>query len=289
MFPLIQCFVFVTSGFFLASPTLAEEPEEKPESPHTARHFSVWVGTLFANIDSEVKLNGSTLPGDGLDGENLLGLDPSDTVIWGGARWRFHKRNSLEFEYTALNRSGTNTGISDPVMIGDTIVQVDGRIDAAFDISLARLTYGFNFIVDPRKTFAIKAGIHWLDTALTLQLSGDLIIDGQPVNVESTIPIVEDGSAAVPLPHLGMAFAYAVTPKLFLHLEGIGFAANYGDFDGAVIEAIADVQYWPWKNFGVGVGYRYFEFDIEDEDISGLDGQLTYDYHGPSLYITAGF
>ena len=66
MFPLIQCFFFVTSGFFLASPALAEEPEEEPESPHTARHLTVWVGTLFANIDSEMKLNGSALPGDGL-------------------------------------------------------------------------------------------------------------------------------------------------------------------------------------------------------------------------------
>jgi len=288
MSPLIAPLIVCVAALFLASPALAAEPEEEPEPPHHKR-FAVWIGSLFAEINSEIALNGSTLPGDGLDGENLLGLSPSETVIWGGAIWRFHKHNSLEFEYVELNRSHTGQPISDPIQIGDTTVQAGSRIDTAFDISLARLTYGFNFIADPRKTFAIKAGIHWLDTSATLQLSGNLTIDGQPITVDPTIPIVEDASLGVPLPHLGMAFAYAVTPKLALRLEGIGFAANYGDFEGSVIEGIADVQYWPWKNFGVGVGYRYFEFDVEDEDISGLDGQLKFAYHGPSLYITAGF
>lgn len=280
-------FVWVAALVF-APPAISEVAAQELESPHH-RRFAVWVGTLFTEIDSEVSLNGTTLPGDGLHGENLLGLSKYETVIWGGAIWKFHKHNSLEFEYNQFDRGHTGAAVSDPVQIGDTTVQIGGRIDTAFDISLARLTYGFNFVADERKTFAIKGGIHWLDTALTLQLSGNLIVDGQPTLVDPTIPIVENGSAAVPLPHLGMAFAYAVTPKLALRLEGIGFAASYGDFDGSVIEAIADVQYWPWKNFGVGAGYRYFEFDIEDKDINGLDGQLQFDYHGPSLYITAGF
>lgn len=286
--PLIRFLFVLASSLILASPTLCEETEKNSQSPHP-RRFEVWIGSLFTNITSEVTLNGTTLPGDGLGGEDLLGLDPTETVLWGGAMWRFHKRNSLEFEYVDLNRSKTGQKTSEPIQIGDTTVQIGGRIDAAFDVSLTRLTYGFNFIVDPRKTFAIKGGIHWLDTSATLQLSGNLTIDGQPITVDPTIPIIENGSIGVPLPHLGMAFAYMVTPKLALRLEGIGFAAGYGDFDGTVLEGIADVQYFPWKNFGVGVGYRYFEFDVEDKDIGGLDGQLKFKYHGPALYITAGF
>jgi hypothetical protein len=289
MSPLIRGLVVFLAGLILASPAIAEEDtEEQPQSPHH-RRFDVWLGTLFTRIDSEVTLHGSTLPGDGLDGENLLGLDQSETVLYGGAIWRFHARNTLEFEYIELNRSHSGATVPAPFQIGGTTVQVGGRIDTAFDVSLARLTYGFNFISDQRKAFAIKGGLHWLDTSATLQLSGNLIVNGQPMAVDATIPIIEDASIGVPLPHLGMAFAYKITPRLALRLEGIGFAANYGDFDGAVIEGIADVQYWPWKNFGVGVGYRYFEFDIEDEDISGLDGQFKFNYHGPSLYITAGF
>jgi opacity protein-like surface antigen len=277
------------AGVFLASPAIAEEDTEKEPQSHHHRRFEAWLGALFTRIDSEVTLDGSTLPGGGLDGENLLGLSENKTVVFGGAIWRFHARNTLEFEYIELNRSRSGATVSDPVQIGDTTVQFGGRIDTAFDISLARLTYGFNFIVDPRKTFAIKAGIHLLDSSATLQLSGDLIVNGQPMPVDPTIPIIEDGNVAVPLPHLGMSFAYEVTPKLVLRLEGIGFALGYDDFDGSVFEAIADVQYWPWKNFGVGAGYRYFGFDVEDEDIDGLDGQLKFNYHGPSLYITAGF
>ena len=281
--------LLVFTGLILTSPALARETEaQNPDVPHI-NHFTVWIGTLFTRIDSEITLDGSVLPGDILSGEHDLGLTASDTVVWGGARWRFHKRNALEFEYTSLDRSHTGQKVSDPVQIGDTTVQVGGRIDTDFNITLARLTWGYNFWADPRKTFAVKAGIHWLDTALTLQLSGDLIVDGNPVHVEPTIPIIEDANLGVPLPHVGMSFAYAVTPKLGLHLEGIGFALGYENYNGKLIELIADVQYWPWRNVGVGAGYRFFGFGVEDKDIDGLDGQLKYNYHGPSLYITAGF
>jgi hypothetical protein len=134
-----QSLFVLTAGLVLASPAIAKEAEKPDHLPNMHRHFTVWVGTLFTTINSEVKINGSTLPGGGLDGENLLGLSPTETVVWGGARWRFHKRNSLEFEYTELNRSHTGATMSDPVMIGDNIVQIGGRIDTAFDISLGSL------------------------------------------------------------------------------------------------------------------------------------------------------
>jgi hypothetical protein len=264
-------------------------------SPMLDDKFSLWIGGFFPRVESTIQLDSSGgLPGDVLDFENLLGLEDSKTTLWGGFRWRISRRNQLEFEFNNLNRSGSVTGITDPIKVGDNLVQVGARIDTEFDLTLARLTYGFAFLRKEKHELAVKAGFHIAATSLKMNISGDIedvnnpgstICNPSPCMAEP----IETDEFTVPLPHLGLSYTYAFTPKWGLRAQGIGFAIKIDDISGVMTEIDLDLHYQPWKHVGIGGGFRYWDLTIKDTGDSFLTGEFQYKYWGPAIYLLGSF
>jgi len=166
----------------------------------------------------------------------------------------------------------------------------DGTIDTAFDIAIGRLTYGFSVYRSERSDVQLKAGLHIADMSTALRLSG-AICDAQqgetpPCPVDSTGTAAEDVTA--PLPHFGGAWGYAIAPDWDLNLNLIGFAIELDNIDGSLVEFDADIQWSPWRHFGIGAGLRYFNANVKSKG-SELNGEFDFEYFGPAVFIAGSF
>jgi len=280
--------IAVISSFALASPAVAEGEYDQFND-----RFRVYLRGFWPQVDSKININGDILPpGPPVDIEDTLGVEDSKGVFWGGVAWHISRRNSLELELFSLKRDGVvfSDTFDPPIQIDDFVIQA-GEIQTAYDTSIGRLTYGFSVIRKERMDLQLKLGLHLAKLEAGIQLNGQ-ICEGVPNPAPGSCPIASTGTAAedvtAPLPHLGASFAYAITPTIALNLQVIGFALELDDLDGSIIEVDADLSWQPWRHFGVGLGARYFNTDVESGD-SDLNGQFKFSYFGPVLYVQSTF
>ena len=257
------------------------------DNPILNDRFAIYIGGFFPQVDSSLRIDGDIIgPGDGLDAENVFGLEDSKSVLWGGVSWRISRRNSLEFEFADLNRNGFVQAATDELDIGDSIVQAGASIDSKFDLTLGRLTYGFSILKDEKKDLAVKAGLHIADIGVGLFFTGAVCVDGEvPPNcsIFGSTPRLESEEVTAPLPHLGGSFSYAFTPNIAARFQVIGFAIELDSIDGSLLEIDADLVWTPWDHFGLGAGVRYFNVNVKSNG-SDLNGEFDFNYFGPSIY-----
>ncbi len=56
--------------------------------------WRVYVGAFNASVDSKITFNAENLPELPIDVEDVLGLEDSKTVAWGGVAWHFARRHA---------------------------------------------------------------------------------------------------------------------------------------------------------------------------------------------------
>ena len=279
----------VTGVLALAATIAVADDDPKASAPFLQDRFSFWLGGFFPEVDSQIRLDSTSgAPGDTIDFEDTLGLEDGKSVAFGGFRWRISPRNLVEFELVQLNRSGLVEGITEGLDIGDHEVRVGARIETDFDVTIGRLTYGYSVIDTEKSEVALKAGLHLTKVHTVLKLSGAVYKDGVPVGSSSTV--VEEGEdVAAPLPHLGVSYAYAFTPNLGFRAQGLAFAIKISGYEGSLLDMGLDLQYRPWRRFGVGAGMRYFRITVEDNRDSEFQGKFIYEYVGPVIYGVYSF
>jgi hypothetical protein len=252
--------------------------------------FTFYIGGFFAQVSSEIRLDADIAGGigDTISPEDVLGLEDSKSVLWGGFNWRVARRHSLALEAFQLNRSGSVSAVTNPFQIGNSLVQAGAQAESKFDVGIGRLTYGFSFVKDEKKEAVVKGGLHVASLDTAFRFSGAVIDVGTGMTLAGGSTNTEEGDISAPLPHLGMSFSYAILPKLSAHVQVLGFALSVGDYSGLLIDSGFDIAYSPWKHFGFGGGLRYFDLRLEAEK-NRLDGEIDFDYWGPTLFVVASF
>jgi hypothetical protein len=253
--------------------------------------FAIYLGGFFPEVDSRIRLNGQIVgSGPGVDFEDTLGLEEGKSVLWGGARWRISNRNMLEFEFSNLDREGYVAGVTKPIPLGDTIVQAGADLSTTFDVTIGRLTYGYGLFKRDKWELQLKAGFHIASLSASFQANGMVCVDdGVQTNCRDyTTERIASEDVTWPLPHLGFAFNYAISPHWTVRTQAIGFAIELDSLDGSLLEVDADIIWNPWEHVGFGAGLRYFTANVESKG-SRLNGEFKFEYYGPSLYFISTF
>jgi len=269
-----------------------EPVQAAPNAANPILHdrFAIYLGGFFPEVDSRIRINGETIgSGPGLDFEDTLGLEEGKSVLWGGVRWRISPRNNLEFEFSNLDREGYVVGITEPIRIGENVVQLGADLSTTFDVTIGRLTYGYGLFKSEKWELQLKAGVHIADLAASFQANGEVCVEGRvpPCRTYSSERF-ESEDVTWPLPHLGFAFHYAISPSWTARAQMLGFAIELDSLDGSLLEVDADIIWNPWDHFGVGAGFRYFTANVESKG-SRLNGEFKFEYYGPSLYVITTF
>ena len=253
--------------------------------------FRVYLGGFRPTLSSKITINGENVTPPPIDIEKVLGVSDGESVVWGGAQWTISQRNSIELEFFQLNRDGLINLIPEPIAVGDLIIE-SGTIDSAFDIGVSRLTYGFSLMRNERMNLQIKAGLHIADMSVGLQLVGavcDVRLGEMPPGCPGAqSPPLESEDVTAPLPHFGGSFSYALSENIAARFQVIGFAIEINNIDGSLVEIDADIDWKPWRNFGFGVGLRYFNVNVDSQG-SNLNGEFDLEYYGPAVYFAASF
>ena len=137
----------------------------------------------------------------------------------------------------------------------------------------------------------LMGGLHVANLSASFGLSGKICDRGSgeaPPCPLVASPIIESQDVTAPLPHIGASFDHRFSETLSGRLQVIGFAVELDSIDGGIIEVDADLIWQPWPNFGVGAGFRFFDFKVEANS-SRLNGRFEYQYTGPVGYVLFTF
>lgn len=278
------------AGFFLLSAGNASAADEELAAAFFDKTFYFWLGGFFPSVDSTVRLDSGPLaPGDTIDFEDTLGLEDGKSVLFGGLRWRFNRRHQLEGELIQLNRASVLESVSEDLDIGDYEVRIGARIETTFDVSVARLTYGYSIVETEKQAVNLKAGLHVAKFDTVLRLSGNVFQDGVPIDDEGLSFVDEGTDITAPLPHFGVSWGYAISDRVAFRAQGLAFALKIDEWRGSLLDLGFDAQFHPWRNFGLGAGFRYFRAMVENDNEGKLFGKFTYEYYGPVVYGVVSF
>ena len=241
-------------------------------NPGLVDGFTLEVGAYAPTVKTTAHFDSTLGPGTSVSFEDDLGLDDRKVNAAILGRLRLGERWRIEGEYFALNRSGTRV-INRTINWGGNIYPVGIVVNSEFDSDIYRLSVGYSFIKNTEAELGVALGLHVTD--FTMSLAG--------ANVAK-----RTGDALAPLPTIGVYGSYALTPSWLLSGRVDFFSLSYNDFDGSLVNAVAAVDYRFTRNFGIGLGYRYVDYDL-DVTKSNFSGGVKYEFSGPVLYLVGSF
>jgi len=241
--------------------------------PALTDKWNFQLGAYRPKVETTAFLNSSAgARGTQLSFEDDLGFDDSKTVPAFLAAVRLGERWRIEFEYLSLSRDSSRA-INKNINWGDRSYTIGTVVSSDFDSDIYRLSGGYSFIKTNQAELGVSLGLHLTDFSLSLSASG---VGGQKAD------------ALAPLPTIGLYGAYAIDSKWLVSGRLDYFSLNYGNYDGHLTNFTAGVDYRFTRNFGVGVAYRYIDYDVTVTKTS-FNGGAEYKFSGPMLYVNASF
>ena len=244
--------------------------------------FKLSAGGFFTDFSSSLRIDATE--GDqsaDIDVEEDLGLNSTTETFRLEGYWRVGPRHRINAAWYKLNRNGV-TEISTDIEWGDLTFPVGVTIDTGVDLSIIPISYSYSFFKRENWELAASIGFHWIDIETFIQ--GEAFVDGQPVlSAQSRSSDVKG-----PFPLVGLVFDFQPAPKW-----QIGTSIQYLDisiskYNGRLLDAKFYVEYYIWRNVGVGLAYNYFDLNAgvtEDNFI----GNVGSEYNGFMGYITSKF
>ena len=89
-------------------------------------------------------------------------------------------------------------------------------------------------------------------------------------------------------PTVGIYGSYALSPRWLLSGRVDYFSLDYDEYDGSLVNAQAGIDYRFTRHFGIGLGYRYIDYDLTVTK-PRFNGGVEYKFSGPMLYLVGSF
>ena len=213
------------------------------------RFFAAQINYFVADVEGTGRTQGD-LATD-FDFADTLGIVDDDKVPE-ATIWFNFGNSSFMLSYYATKYDGTNI-LSDDLVFEDMTFPVGIEIESGLELALARLHYNYRFI-DSK----------WLDLAV--------VVGADLYSVEANIMQVggglqEDAAFNAPFPVVGVNLAVKPALGLRLFLEASGSVLDFGDIDASVLDAQARLTWYIMDGpFGISVGARYLDVDLQVED-----------------------
>ena len=241
--------------------------------PALTDKWTFQLGAYLPQVDTTASLNGNGgRIGTSVNFEDDLNLTDRKAMPTFLASARLWERWRVEAEYMSLNRDGARA-IGRTINWGNNTYNVGTTVSSKFDTDIYRLSLGYSFVKDNQKELGGVLGLHVtkFDAALSAAGVG-----------------ASEGDALAPLPTIGVYGAYAFTPRWLLSGRVDYFSMNYNEYDGSLTNFNVGVDYRVARNFGVGLGYRYINYDVTATKTS-YTGNVNYKFSGPMIYGVASF
>jgi opacity protein-like surface antigen len=242
-------------------------------NPGLTDTWTFQLGAYIPSVDTTAHLNSASgVIGTDVSLEDDLGFSDRKTLGSFNAAARLGQRWKIEFEYFQLNRSNSRS-ITKTINWGDQTYPINTTVEGKFDSTVYRLSGGYSFVKNDQAEVGAALGLFVTDFKASLSASG---IGGQSADT------------LAPLPTIALYGAYAFSPRWLLTGRVDYFSLNYNDYDGSLTSVTAGIDYRIARNFGIGAGYRYVDYDLTVSK-SDFNGGVRYKFSGPTVYAIASF
>ena len=243
-----------------------------------------WAGLeyFYPTISSTARVDAKATarPGSSISLEDELDLDDRKGTPYLNLGMRLGENWRIEFEYYELNREATKS-IGRTIDFGDTTFPIGAQLTSRFDSTVYRLTGGWSFYKTQEAEAGLGFGLHITDFETQVSGVGTGVLGGTGFRREAR-------DALAPLPTIGLYGTYVVHPQVHVRGRVDYLSLKYNDYDGSLINWMAAVDWRFHKNMGVGIGYRYVDYELE-ADKSDFRGEVNYTFMGPTIFFNVAF
>jgi hypothetical protein len=234
--------------------------------PADEERFRLSVGGFFVDFDTETQVGSSQGSGTEIDLENDLGMDSSQTELVAAARLRLARRHSLGVTYLGIERDGRVDSTFD-IEFGEETFALGLEIESIFDFEVLGLAYRYAFVRTPKVDLGFSLGISAIDYDLGLRAE----------TASGTGVIEEREQEQYPVPLAGLGVVYRFAPRWAIRVGASYFEYSEDEWEGSMLITDVDVEYHPWRHFGLAVGYNFLDIDYDEEGDDPLNVQFDYD------------
>jgi hypothetical protein len=253
---------------------LGASAAEAEPSPALDR-ISVSLGGYYA--DTDIRLSASS-ERYGIGETSFEPHSGRDTL--GRARLDFliGDHQGLQFDYFGFRRSREQT-LQRSFDIGGSQFDVGAHVRGRFNLDLGSAAYRWWFGDGP-SVFGLGVGAAYY--RVKVGLSADVSAGGVVAGGSERY----DADAVAPLLTLG--WRYAPSDAWRVYADASGIKKNGGTLAGHAWNAAAGVEWFPFRNAGIGLEYAVTRVHLE-RDASQYDARLDLRLDGPAAYLRLRF
>ena len=238
------------------------------------------VGGYLPNISTAATLTGPLGLGQSINLEHKLGLAANTQTIDLLAGFRFKKRNMVSLEFFNFSRSASRT-ITDSLVVNDTVYHAGATIDLRNQIQYYGFTYRYYIWRRQRWELGAGLGIDGVNLGFNFGVRASA---GNKADSAQT-----HGTITAPVPMLGLYFDWEMWQRLYLKASLQALFLTYQQYSGGIRDRKVSVDWYPWLNYGFGVGWHYVGLDIKRTGQLGGSIEANYGIQGVSIYLAAAF
>ena len=247
--------------------------------------FRLDLGGFFQKFDTTLRLDSAALGrGTEINLEDDLGQDAHKTSFRASGYWRFGRHGRFDFGVLTFSRSASHT-ITRDIEFGDHVYHAGATLDSKFTATQVDASYAYSFVNTGEVELGAKLGLSAIFQSVKFDGSGFITGPGGSVSGNRAS---DDRSVVAPIPAIGAYGRFTLLPGLLLTggVRGLPTVTISG-YSGSMIDAGAFLDWYPWKNVGVGGGYSYWKITFTREADPTVE--INYTYSGPLVYVTFAF
>lgn len=249
------------------------------QSPALDR-VSIWLGGYDAHVDTTI---GASDPNGQYSGDFNLEKDLGFSDRRGVPRARLDfligDRQGFSLDYHSVNRTRTKSLARSISYAGNdynAAATVRGKLNFDFGSAAYRWWFG-----QDNDVFGLGLGAAYY--RVHAGISGEASVNGTPVGQASSS--TSDGAWA---PMLQLGWRHAFNEQWRMYVDAAGVKKNGGRLNGHVVNAALGVEWFPWKNVGLGAEYGYSRVVLHQRK-HNYNANLDMKLDGPSLFVRFRF
>jgi hypothetical protein len=248
--------------------------------------FNIFGGAQVADFGTDIKLDATaTIVGSTIDFERDLGFNETAGVAWATGLWRISPRNQVQIFWSSVGRDAFERQLQRDIRFGDSTFDLNAEVDAFLDTWMIGGSYRFAIVATPIVEVGPMIGLAAINLSTGISLSGS--VSGPEDGISGSTE-QRDASFTAPALLPGAFINLQAHPRLTIRASGGYISADFGDFNGQLVQATAgaDVMFTRW--LGVGGNYSYQKLSV-GLDKERFDGDVRYSFGGPQLYAVFAF
>lgn len=252
--------------------TLAFAGAAHAERPAALDRVGIWLGGYGMDYDATADIE--NLPG-GLSVKDQKVLEGNKVVKRARIDWLIMDRQGFSLDYYQLRNKGGNA-IRQPITANGTTYDIGGEARHDTKLEVGNFSYRW-WLGEDANLFGIGVGAQHYALSTTISARAS-------VGPLGTYDYITKESASGWAPLLTLGWRTQINEQWRVYADASGARYSNGDERGSIVNAAVGVEYFPWKNVGVGAEYGIarIRYKRTDDDYTA---RLNVKFDGPAVFL----